>query len=40
VNKGPFDEGWIMKVKLKDHEEVCSLLDAEKYGQLLEVSTH
>ncbi|CAM6016229.1 unnamed protein product [Sphagnum balticum] len=40
VNKGPFDEGWIMKVKLKDHEEVCSLLGAEKYRQLLEVSTH
>jgi glycine cleavage system H protein len=40
VNKGPFDEGWIMKVKLKDDEEVCSLLGAEKYRQLLEVSTH
>ncbi|CAK9266380.1 unnamed protein product [Sphagnum jensenii] len=40
VNKGPFDEGWIMKVKLEDNEEVCSLLGAEKYRQLLGVSTH
>jgi len=40
VNKGPFDEGWIMKVKLKDPEEIQSLLDAEKYKQHVEESSH
>ncbi|CAM6027633.1 unnamed protein product [Sphagnum balticum] len=40
VNKGPFDEGWIMKVKLKDREEIQSLLDAEKYKQHVEESAH
>jgi glycine cleavage system H protein len=40
VNKGPFDEGWIMKVKLKDRDEIQSLLDAEKYKQHVEESAH
>ncbi|CAM6055855.1 unnamed protein product [Sphagnum tenellum] len=40
VNKGPFDEGWIMKVRLKDREEIQSLLDAEKYKQHVEESAH
>lgn len=34
VNKDPFGEGWMIKVKLANPEEVASLLDAEAYQQL------
>lgn len=34
VNKEPFSEGWLLKVKLKDPSEVSSLLSAQDYDGL------
>lgn len=31
INKSPYDEGWMIKVKLSDKSELDSLLDAEAY---------
>lgn len=40
VNKGPFDEGWMMKLKVKDPAEVHSLLNAASYKQFIEEEAH
>ena len=36
INKDPYSEGWIIKVKVKDQSEVNKLLSAEDYKKLLE----
>lgn len=36
VNKDPYGEGWMIKVKMSASEEVESLLTAEQYGALIE----
>ncbi len=36
VNTDPMDEGWLVKVKLAEPEELDVLLDAAAYAQLLE----
>ncbi|MCK9612353.1 MAG: glycine cleavage system protein GcvH [Bacteroidales bacterium] len=33
INKDPYGEGWIIKVKLTSPEEIGSLMNAEAYGQ-------
>jgi glycine cleavage system H protein len=33
VNDDPFGEGWMIKVKLADKDEVKKLMDAEAYGR-------
>ncbi len=35
INDDPYGEGWLVKVKLSDPSEVDSLLDVEKYKELL-----
>jgi glycine cleavage system H protein len=35
VNEDPYEEGWLVKVKLTDPSEVDSLLDAESYRSSL-----
>lgn len=35
VNKDPYGEGWIIKVKLQDASELDSLLSADDYGKLV-----
>ena len=35
VNKDPYGEGWMVKVKLSDASEYDSLLDAEAYTALI-----
>lgn len=35
VNKDPYGEGWIVKIKPTDASEVDDLLDAEAYKQLI-----
>jgi glycine cleavage system H protein len=35
VNKDPFGEGWLLKIKLADAKELDSLMDAEVYRALL-----
>lgn len=34
INKDPYGEGWIVKVKLTNPSEVDELLDAEKYKEI------
>jgi len=36
INKDPYGEGWIIKVRVKDQSEVNKLLSAEDYKKLLE----
>lgn len=35
VNKDPYNDGWMIKIKMTDPSEVKSLLDAEKYKALV-----
>ncbi len=35
VNRAPFDEGWLYKVKLADHGETGNLLSADAYDALI-----
>ncbi|MFO7978627.1 MAG: glycine cleavage system protein GcvH [Bacteroidales bacterium] len=35
VNKDPYQEGWIVKVKMSDPSEVDSLLSVEEYKELV-----
>ena len=35
VNKGPYGEGWIIKIKPTDVSEMDDLLDAEAYKKLI-----
>jgi len=36
VNKDPYGEGWLIKVKLSDKSEIDDLLDASKYKEIIE----
>ncbi|MDT8393014.1 MAG: glycine cleavage system protein GcvH [Bacteroidales bacterium] len=36
VNKDPYGEGWIIKIKMTDASEVDKLLDADAYKALVE----
>jgi len=31
INKSPYDEGWIAKIKIQNKEEINSLMDEQKY---------
>ena len=35
VNNDPYDEGWLIRIRLSDPAEVESLLDVEGYKQVL-----
>ena len=35
VNEDPFNEGWMIKIKISNQEEVADLLDAEAYQELI-----
>lgn len=35
INKDPYGEGWIVKVKMNNPAEFESLLDAAEYGELI-----
>jgi glycine cleavage system H protein len=35
VNRAPFDEGWLYKVKLADHGEVANLMSGDAYDTLI-----
>ena len=35
VNTSPYDEGWMVKIKIKDIEEFKPLLDASKYREVI-----
>ncbi|WPM84394.1 glycine cleavage system protein GcvH [Apirhabdus apintestini] len=36
VNRAPYDDGWIFKIKASDESEIAALLDAEAYQALLD----
>ena len=36
INASPYDDGWLVKVKLSDPSEVDDLMSAEEYDELLE----
>ena len=36
VNQDPYGEGWIVKLKIKDVEELKDLLTAEQYKEIIE----
>jgi glycine cleavage system H protein len=36
INESPYDEGWLMKVRLADQGEVDRLLTADEYSQFIE----
>ena len=35
VNESPYDEGWIVRVRIADASELDGLLDAEAYRELI-----
>ncbi|MCI0405508.1 MAG: glycine cleavage system protein GcvH [candidate division Zixibacteria bacterium] len=35
INKDPYGEGWLIKIKVKNPKELDSLLTAEKYKELV-----
>ena len=34
INESPYEDGWIVELKIKDKSEIKSLLDAESYKKL------
>ena len=36
INKDPYGEGWLYKIKIEDAKEVDNLLSAEQYKELIE----
>jgi glycine cleavage system H protein len=40
VNLSPFEEGWIIKIKINHNEEIQELLSAEQYKLLIEKEEH
>jgi glycine cleavage system H protein len=36
VNKDPYGEGWLIKIKIGDQSELDDLLDASKYKDLIQ----
>lgn len=36
VNEDPYNEGWMIKIKLSEESELSDLLDAEAYKELVE----
>jgi len=35
INKSPYDDGWLVEIKVKDKTEINSLLDAEAYKKII-----
>ena len=35
INKNPYDDGWLVEIKVKDKSEINSLLDAESYKKII-----
>ncbi|UCH12081.1 MAG: glycine cleavage system protein GcvH [Candidatus Omnitrophota bacterium] len=36
INKSPYEEGWICKIKISDPVQISNLMDAKAYKQYLE----
>lgn len=35
INKDPYGDGWMVKIRIKDHAEIDTLLDAKAYRSLI-----
>jgi len=35
INKNPYDDGWLVEIKVKDKSEINSLLDPESYKKII-----
>jgi len=35
INKDPYNEGWIIKIKIKDSDSIKELLDADAYKKIV-----
>ena len=40
VNSSPFDDGWILKIKIKHSDELGTLLSIEEYKKIIESEGH
>ena len=40
VNADPYREGWFFRLKLRDVEELSSLMDSESYSELCDNESH
>ncbi len=40
INKEPYGEGWIAKIKLEEKGEINSLIDSEEYEKLVKSESH
>ena len=40
VNKDPYGEGWMIKIKIENREEVDTLLSSEEYSKLVAEGGH
>ena len=40
INKEPYSEGWIVKIKIADNNELDSLISAENYEKFTETEKH
>ena len=38
VNESPYEDGWMLVIKVKDKSEIGSLLDSKQYEELVEKS--
>ncbi len=36
VNSSPYEEGWLVKIKLSNKDEIADLLSADEYKELIE----
>lgn len=36
INSSPYEEGWLVKIKIENIEEIQELLDASKYRMIIE----
>jgi len=35
INKDPYEDGWLVKVKIEDKKEIDELMDAKEYAEFL-----
>jgi len=40
MNSSPFDDGWILKIKINHSDELGTLLSIEEYKKLIESEGH
>ena len=36
INQSPYEDGWMVKIKISDASEFKSLMDADAYGRMIE----